>query len=76
MKIETYQRTEAWLNGYEGASIVIDGRQPFDCVNGRKRLAEINNPYSAYTQSYSHKEWEDGFRTKIKERADRGIKND
>lgn len=76
MKTETEQRTEAWLNGYKAASIVIDGRQPYDCVNGRKRLVEIDNPYNAYTQVYSHKEWEEGFRTKIKEHADRGVKND
>lgn len=76
MKTETGQRTEAWLNGYEAASIVIDGRQPYDCVNGRKRLAEINNPYNAYTQPYSHKEWEDGFQAKVKEHADIGVKND
>ena len=71
MKTETGQRTEAWLNGYEGASIVIDGRRPYDCINGRKRLVEINNPYNKYTQSYSHKEWENGFQAKIKEHAER-----
>lgn len=71
MKTETGQRTEAWLNGYEDASIVIDGRRPYDCINGRKRLVEINNPYNKYTQSYSHKEWENGFQAKMKERAER-----
>lgn len=76
MKTEAEQRTEAWTNGYEAASIVIDGRHPYDCINGRKRLVEINNPYNAYTQAYSHKEWEDGFNAKTKERADSGVKND